>query len=109
MKNLLEVDSVIISFDQKNILTDCFLKCETNDIIGILGRNGCGKSSLLKVIFGTLFTNNKFIRIKGKVYNQPYKSVTWLPIYPSMISCLQIFLSKALLTSISNRLLPERK
>lgn len=82
MKNLLEVDSVIISFDQKNILTDCFLKCETNDIIGILGRNGCGKSSLLKVIFGTLFTNNKFIRINGKVYNQPYKSgnlVAYLP------------------------------
>jgi ABC-type multidrug transport system ATPase subunit len=82
MKNLLEVDSVIICFDGKNILTDCFLKCETNDIIGILGRNGCGKSSLLKVIFGTLFTNNKFIRINGKLYNQPYKSgnlVAYLP------------------------------
>ncbi|HTK22381.1 MAG TPA: ATP-binding cassette domain-containing protein [Mucilaginibacter sp.] len=73
MKNLLEVDSVIISFDERNILTDCFLKCETSDIIGILGRNGCGKSSLLKVIFGTLFTHFKFIRINGKVYNQPYK------------------------------------
>lgn len=82
MKDLLEVDSVIISFDGKNILTDCFLKCETNDIVGILGRNGCGKSSLLKVVFGTLFTNNKFIRINGKTYDQPYKSgnlVAYLP------------------------------
>ncbi|MDO3625225.1 ATP-binding cassette domain-containing protein [Mucilaginibacter sp. BT774] len=74
MKNLLEVDSVVISFDEKNILTDCFLRCETSDIIGILGRNGCGKSSLFKVIFGTLFTHYKFIRINGKVYHQPYKN-----------------------------------
>ncbi len=82
MKNLLEVDSVIISFDERKILTDCFLRCETGDTIGILGRNGCGKSSLLKVLFGTLFTNNRFIRINGKVYDQPYKSgdlIAYLP------------------------------
>jgi len=82
MKNLLEVDCVIICFDGNNILTDCFLKCETNDIIGVLGRNGCGKSSLLKVIFGSLFTHNKFIRINGEVYDQPYKEgnlVAYLP------------------------------
>lgn len=82
MKNLLEVDSVMISFDDRKILTDCYLKCETGDIIGILGRNGCGKSSLLKVIFGTLFTYNKFIRINQKVYEHPYKHgnlVAYLP------------------------------
>jgi ABC-type multidrug transport system ATPase subunit len=82
MKNLLEVDSVIVSFDERKILSDCYLKCETGDIIGILGRNGCGKSSLLKIIFGTLFTYNKFIRINQKVYSQPYKHgnlIAYLP------------------------------
>jgi lipopolysaccharide export system ATP-binding protein len=73
MKNLLEVDSVMISFDDKQVLGGCHLRCETGDIIGILGRNGCGKSSLLKIIFGTLFTYNKFIRINQIVYDQPYK------------------------------------
>ena len=82
MKNLLEVDSVMISFDDRKILSGCYLKCETGDIIGILGRNGCGKSSLLKIIFGTLFTYNKFIRINQKVYQQPFKHgnlVAYLP------------------------------
>ena len=82
MKNLLEVDSVIISFDERKILRGCYLKCETGDIIGILGRNGCGKSSLLKIIFGTLFTYNKFIRINQKVYTHPYKHgnlIAYLP------------------------------
>jgi ABC-type multidrug transport system ATPase subunit len=73
MKNMLEVDSVMISFDDRQVLGGCYLRCETGDIIGILGRNGCGKSSLLKIIFGTLFTYNKFIRINRKVYHQPYK------------------------------------
>lgn len=82
MKNLLEVDSVIVSFDDRKVLGDCHLQCETGDVIGILGRNGCGKSSLLKIIFGTLYTYDKFIRINGKVYDQPYKRgnlVAYLP------------------------------
>jgi ABC-type multidrug transport system ATPase subunit len=73
MNNLLEVDSVMISFNERKILSDCYLKCETGNVIGILGRNGCGKSSLLKIIFGTLFTPDKFIRINQKVYTYPYK------------------------------------
>jgi ABC-type multidrug transport system ATPase subunit len=82
MKNLLEVDSVMISFNDQKILSDCYLRCETGDVIGILGRNGCGKSSLLKIIFGTLFTYNKFIRINQKVYSHPYKQgnlIAYLP------------------------------
>lgn len=82
MESLMEVDSVMVSFDDRKILTDCYIRCKTGDIIGILGRNGCGKSSLLKIIFGTLFTYNKFIRIDGKVYDQPYKHgnlVAYLP------------------------------
>lgn len=82
MKDLLEVDSVMVSFGDRKILGGCYLKCETGDVIGILGRNGCGKSSLLKIIFGSLFTYNKFIRINGKVYDQPYKHgnlVAYLP------------------------------
>jgi ABC-type multidrug transport system ATPase subunit len=82
MKNLLEVDSVMIAFDNRNILNGCYFKCETGDIIGLLGRNGCGKSSLLKIVFGTLSTYNKFIRINQKVYDQPYKHrnlIAYLP------------------------------
>ena len=82
MKNLLEVDSVMVSFNDRKILSDCYLRCETGDVIGILGRNGCGKSSLLKIIFGSLFTYFKFIRINGEVYDKPYKKgnlIAYLP------------------------------
>jgi len=74
MPNLLEIDSVIKSFNGRQILTDIYLKCETGEIIGILGRNGTGKSTLLKILFGVLSADNKFIRIDGKVLSQPYKT-----------------------------------
>lgn len=82
MRNLLEVDSVMVAFDNRNVLNGCYFKCETGDIIGLLGRNGCGKSSLLKIVFGTLSTHNKFIRINQKVYDQLYKHTNLIAYLP---------------------------
>jgi ABC-type multidrug transport system ATPase subunit len=72
MQDLLEVDSVIKTFGTTQVLTDIYLRCVTGDIIGLLGRNGCGKTTLLKIIFGTLAGDYKFIRINGQVYQKPY-------------------------------------
>lgn len=66
-KHILEVDSVQKRYDIQSILTDVYLKCETNDIIGLLGRNGSGKSTLLKIIFGIESADFKFVRIDGVV------------------------------------------
>jgi ABC-type polysaccharide/polyol phosphate transport system ATPase subunit len=38
-----------------------YLKCETADIIGILGRNGSGKSTVLH--FGIVAADFKFVRV----------------------------------------------
>lgn len=65
----LYVDSVIKSFDTKQVLTDVYLSCEKGEIIGLLGRNGIGKSTLLKIIFGSLQADNKFVKIGNKKVN----------------------------------------
>lgn len=82
MFNVLEIDSINKNFGNKQVLTDIYLKCITGDIIGLLGRNGTGKSTLLKIMFGSEAALNKFIRIDGKVYNCPYsasKQIAYLP------------------------------
>ena len=65
--NKLHVDSVIKSFDIKQILTDVFISCQKGEIIGLLGRNGTGKSTLLKIIFGSLPSDSKFVKIGEKI------------------------------------------
>ncbi|WP_409417618.1 ATP-binding cassette domain-containing protein [Flavobacterium sp. PS2] len=64
-RHILEIDSVKKSFGEKIILSDVYLQCETNDIIGLLGRNGSGKSTFLKIIFGVIPADFKFVRIDG--------------------------------------------
>lgn len=69
-KHILEVDSVQKYFSNRLVVSDVSLRCETNDIIGLLGRNGSGKSTLLKIIFGIVPADNKFIRIDGVIKNK---------------------------------------
>jgi lipopolysaccharide export system ATP-binding protein len=72
MGSILEIDSVLKSFGVRQILTDVYINLQTGNILGIFGRNGTGKSTLLKIIFGTQSAERKFIRIDGVVINRPY-------------------------------------
>lgn len=66
MKHILEVDGVSMNFSGRVILSDIYLKSETGKIIGLLGRNGQGKSCLMKIISGTLKAESRSIRFDGK-------------------------------------------
>ena len=74
MKNSLEVDSVILEFGFKRILQDVYLKSETGKTTGLLGRNGSGKSSLMKILFGELIPDSKSIRVNGRALLGTYRS-----------------------------------
>lgn len=70
----LEVDSVILAYNSKVILQDVYLKSEIGKVTGILGRNGCGKSSLLKIIYGEILNIDKSVRINGKTLLGSFRS-----------------------------------
>jgi len=69
---MLEADSVALAFGSKGILSGCYICCKLGEVVGLLGRNGCGKSSLLKVIFGTLNPQFKHITLEGKIISHSY-------------------------------------
>lgn len=78
----LHVDSVIKSFDTRQVLTDVFISCQKGEIIGLIGRNGSGKSTLLKIIFGSIPSDRKFVKIGDKISNGLFdnrKLIKYLP------------------------------
>ena len=62
----IEIDSVELNFDNKKILYGVYLKAETGKVTGVLGRNGCGKTCLLRILFGDLKPKYKNVRIDEK-------------------------------------------
>jgi len=63
---IFELDNVELSFGEKQVLYGVYIKAEKGKITGILGSNGSGKTSLLRIFFGNLQCNNKLVRIDGK-------------------------------------------
>ena len=97
MKDTLEIDSVILEFGSQRILQDVYLKSEIGKVIGLLGRNGSGKSCLLKVIFGELEQTNKSFRINGNTIlgnSRNPKDLRYLPqrrFIPKSLTLKRIF------------------
>lgn len=81
MIHVLEADGIQLSFDGRKILSSIYLKCETGKITGLLGRNGVGKSCLLKIIYGT-FHCEKSVRIDQIAMVESYKSTDLLRFLP---------------------------
>lgn len=63
----LHVDSLTKSYDNKVVLSDVYLSCKKGEIKGLLGRNGSGKSTFLKIVFGIEKADSKFVRIGNNI------------------------------------------
>ncbi len=81
--SILEITNLSKSYGNKTILKDLNLTCKKGEIIGLLGRNGIGKSTLLKLIYGTekadtitLKFNTKPLAPKKVI---PSKQIAYLP------------------------------
>jgi ABC-type multidrug transport system ATPase subunit len=68
---IFELDNVELYFKNKRILNGIYLKAETGKVTAILGKNGCGKSSLLNIAFGNLKPKYKLIRLNNKPLLKP--------------------------------------
>ncbi len=54
MSTLFNIESLTAGYEEKIVLSDVTMAVEENDFIGIIGPNGGGKTTLLKVILGLL-------------------------------------------------------
>jgi ABC-type multidrug transport system ATPase subunit len=90
---IFEIDNIELSFKEKRILNGIYIKAETEQITGLLGRNGCGKTSILNILFGNLLPKYKLIRIDNKPILKPLyrtKLVGYLPQYQFISNHLKL-------------------
>ncbi len=64
---MIEVSSLSFGYSKDRlVLDDVSFRADRGEIINILGPNGCGKSTLIKIILGFLHAKRGMVKIEGK-------------------------------------------
>ena len=66
MKNRLEIIELTKIYNNKEVVSNISFKVNQNEIVGILGPNGCGKTTTIGMILGLLKPSNGKVLINGK-------------------------------------------
>ena len=109
----LEADSIWLEYGQRKVLQNIYLRVNVGQIIGLLGRNGCGKSSLLEIIYGIKSAQNVSVRIDGNYVKKlfQHKNVAaYLPqknFVPSHLRVEEAFTLYQSVLADANKLFPE--
>ncbi len=65
--NPLKTEGVGFSYSSQDVLRDISLSIKRGELVAIIGKSGCGKSTFLKIIAGIIFTSHQGkIRIFGR-------------------------------------------
>ena len=67
MKNSIEVINLSKNYKSKEAVRNISFKINENEIIGLLGPNGCGKTTTIGMILGLLKPSSGKILINGMV------------------------------------------
>ena len=78
--SLVEFKNVYKSFDEKEILKNVTFSIENGKIVGLLGKNGMGKTTIIKLINDLLTPSKGEVLINGKNPGvESKKIISYLP------------------------------
>lgn len=77
----IEVEGVHFSYNHTPVLRDVSFSVSSKDLVTIVGPNGGGKTTLLKLLMGLLLPQRGTIRIDGEAPERARKRIGYVPQY----------------------------
>ncbi len=84
MKKIIEIKDLDAGYDETTVLQSVNLDIYDKDFIGIIGPNGGGKTTLLKIILGLLKPSRGSIRYIDNSNNGVKDEIGYLPQYSNI-------------------------
>ncbi len=76
---VLSVNNVSKSFGDKQVLKGISFSCEGGKALGLLGRNGAGKTTMIRIIMGVFNADNGNVTLDGVPINTSNVKIGYLP------------------------------
>ena len=77
--HVIEIEGVSFSFDKTPVLEDVNLKIDVNDFVWIVGPNGGGKTTLVKIILGLLQPQAGKVAVFGREPSEARSRIGYMP------------------------------
>lgn len=79
MKTIVSLEDVWVYYNSEPALRDVSIQIKERDFLGIIGPNGGGKTTLLKVMLGLLKPSRGTVRVLGKNPRESHRGVGYVP------------------------------
>ena len=79
MEKSIEVHNITVSYHSKPVLWDVDFSLPTGKIVGIVGPNGSGKTTMLKTIMGLMKPDSGYTEIFGQPLDKVRERVSYVP------------------------------
>ncbi|MCK5925124.1 MAG: ATP-binding cassette domain-containing protein, partial [Methylococcales bacterium] len=82
---LLQLSNVSIAYGTHALLDKANFQLDAGESVGLLGRNGEGKSTMMKIIAGNILAD------EGEIWRQPELKLAWLEQAPTLTDGMSIY------------------
>lgn len=89
---MLTVDSLSHSYGGIQVLGGVYLSVSPGEVLGVVGRNGCGKTTMLRAMLGELRADHLHLTINGRLIRRAYRhgELAYLPQDPYLPRRLRV-------------------
>jgi len=77
--HVIEIENLSFAYEKEKVLENINLIVEEKDFLAIIGPNGGGKSTLLKLILGIITTKQGSIKVLGKAPKESLRKIGYVP------------------------------